>query len=158
MLLEHLLPRVEYWVESEMRGRLRSCQWAQEEWRKGGRGLRNIAREKWAKDARNTVGVGEATGWAMGGWNWVSGMFGGGAKKTLNPIGKREREVRLTLFFRVVAHGFGIVSSYSHFTSTNRFSDSLFNSPALDIPSFETPLTSFNRFFSSSLSFERYCL
>ncbi|GAA5827453.1 hypothetical protein JCM5353_002104 [Sporobolomyces roseus] len=86
MLLEHLLPRVECWVESEMRGRLRSCQWAQEEWRKGGRGLRNIAREKWAKDARNTVGVGEATGWAMGGWNWVSGMFGGGAKKTLNPI------------------------------------------------------------------------
>lgn len=89
MLLEHLLPRVEYWVESEMRERLRRCEWAQEDSRRNGKGLRKIARERMG----GNVGVGETTGWVLGAWRWVGGLFGTGGTgvKGTNQIGKSER-------------------------------------------------------------------
>ncbi|GAA5884976.1 hypothetical protein JCM16303_006500 [Sporobolomyces ruberrimus] len=90
LLLEHLLPRIELWVEVEMRGRLRRSLWAQEGWKRGGRGLTGLAADKgWIGRRRSgTVRVEEATSWTIGLGKWVASWFGGAARKA-HPIPTR---------------------------------------------------------------------
>ncbi|GAA5992212.1 hypothetical protein JCM5350_000641 [Sporobolomyces pararoseus] len=100
LFLEHLLPRIEFWVENEMRGKLEKSTWAQESWKKGGKPLRELIEKKkpqWKRREQGTVKVQEATGWVVRLWKWISSWCGGGSGRIqpqkesipLRPISQR---------------------------------------------------------------------
>ncbi|GAA5966438.1 hypothetical protein JCM3765_007571 [Sporobolomyces pararoseus] len=80
LFLEHLLPRIEFWVENEMRGKLEKSTWAQESWKRGGKPFGElIKRDKpqWKRKEEGTVKVQEATGWILKLWRWIASWCGG---------------------------------------------------------------------------------
>jgi hypothetical protein len=80
LFLNDLLPRLERYVESQVRYKLKNSLWAQKDWKRGGKPFRELtAKSKlgFSRERNGTITIDEATGWGISIWRWIMSFCGG---------------------------------------------------------------------------------